>query len=48
MCPGGAAGEDPVGPAVRALRAQSSSLLAFLEKIAQMSSFQQLQDALAQ
>ena len=45
--PGGAAGEDPVGPAVRALRAQSSSLTAFLETIAQMSSFQQLQNALA-
>jgi len=45
--PGGAAGEDPVGPAVRALRAQSNSLTAFLQKIAQMSSFKQLQDALA-
>jgi len=45
--PGGAAGEDPVGPAVRALRARSSSLAAFLEIIAQMSSFQQLQNALA-
>ncbi len=46
--PGGAAGEDPVGPAVRALRAQSSSLTAFLKTIAQMSSFKQLQDALTQ
>jgi hypothetical protein len=45
--PGGAAGEDPVGPAVRALRGQSSSLTAFLKTIAQMSSFQQLKDALA-
>ncbi len=45
--PGGAAGEDPVGPAVRALRAQSSSLTAFLKTIAQMSSFKQLQYALA-
>jgi hypothetical protein len=45
--PGGAAGEDPVGPAVRALRAQSSSLAAFLKTIAQMSTFKQLQDALA-
>ncbi len=44
--PGGAAGEDPVGPAVRALRAQSSSLSAFLKRIAQMSSFEQLKDAL--
>ena len=45
--PGGAAGEDPVGPAVRALRARSSSLAAFLNRISQMSSFQQLQVALA-
>ena len=45
--PGGAAGEDPVGPAVRALRSQSGSLIAFLEKIGHMSSFKQLQDALA-
>jgi len=45
--PGGAAGEDPVGPAVRSLRARSSSLTTFLERIAQMSSFKQLQDALA-
>jgi hypothetical protein len=45
--PGGAAGEDPVGPAVRALRAQSRSLTAFLNTIAQMSSFQQLKNALA-
>jgi hypothetical protein len=45
--PGGAAGEDPVGPAVRALREQSKSLTDFLETIAQMDSFQQLQDALA-
>ncbi len=46
--PGGAAGEDPVGPAVRALRAQSPSLRAFLERIAQMSSFAQLKQAVAQ
>jgi hypothetical protein len=45
--PGGAAGEDPVGPAVRALRAQSGSLTKFLESISKMTSFQQLQDALA-
>ena len=43
--PGGAAGEDPVGPAVRALRAQSPSLKAFLERISQMSTFAQLQQA---
>jgi hypothetical protein len=45
--PGGAAGEDPVGPAVRALRAQSVSLTAFLERIGRMSSFQQLQAAIS-
>ncbi len=46
--PGGAAGEDPVGPAVRALRARSGSLSAFLKTIAQMTSFKQLQDAVSQ
>ncbi|MFH1909439.1 MAG: hypothetical protein ABIL11_19010, partial [Chloroflexota bacterium] len=45
--PGGAAGADPVGPAVRQLRAQSPSLGAFLRKIAQMSSFQELQAAIS-
>jgi hypothetical protein len=45
--PGGAAGEDPVGPAVRALRAQSASLTDFLNKISQMASFQQLQTAVS-
>jgi hypothetical protein len=45
--PGGAAGEDPVGPAVRQLRAQSDSLGAFLRRIAQMTSFRQLQEAVA-
>lgn len=43
--PEGAAGEDPVGPAVRALRSQSSSLGDFLKQIARMNSFAQLQDA---
>ncbi len=45
--PGGAAGADPVGPAVRQLRSQSPSLGAFLRKIAQMSSFQELQVAIS-
>ena len=45
--PGGAAGADPVGPAVRQLRAQSPSLGAFLRKIAQLSSFQELQAAIS-
>jgi hypothetical protein len=44
--PGGAAGEDPVGPAVRALRAQSASLADFINTIAWMTSFQQLQQAI--
>lgn len=44
--PGGAAGEDPVGAAVRALRAQSPSLSAFLHRISWMSSFEQLQRAI--
>jgi hypothetical protein len=41
--PGGAAGEDPVGPAVRLLRAQSATLADFLKTISKMNSFQQLQ-----
>ncbi|MBI3161910.1 MAG: hypothetical protein HYZ23_05345 [Chloroflexi bacterium] len=43
--PGGAAGEDPVGPAVRALREQSDSLTDFINTIAWMTSFEQLQEA---
>jgi hypothetical protein len=46
--PGGAAGEDPVGPAVRALRAQSISLADFINTIAWMTSFEQLQKAIKQ
>ena len=46
--PGGAAGEDPVGPAVRALREQSNSLADFVNTIAWMTSFEQLQDAVNQ
>jgi len=42
--PGGAAGEDPVGAAVRELRAQSPSLAAFLKRIAWMTSFEQLRE----
>lgn len=45
--PGGAAGEDPVGPAVRALRQQSGSLTDFLRTIARMDSFEALQAAIA-
>jgi hypothetical protein len=45
--PGGAAGEDPVGAAVRALRAGSGSLAAFLKSIAWMTSFEELQEAVS-
>jgi hypothetical protein len=44
--PGGAAGEDPVGPAVRALREQSDSLYDFINTISWMTSFEQLQQAI--
>lgn len=43
---GGAAGTDPVGPAVVELRSRSKSLADFLQKISQMTSFEQLQAAL--
>ncbi len=46
--PGGAAGEDPVGPAVRALRAQSRSLADFVNRIAWMTSFDELKQAVGQ
>jgi hypothetical protein len=40
---GGAAGEDPVGPAVQALRERSASLSDFLDTIAGVTSFADLQ-----
>jgi hypothetical protein len=40
--PGGAAGKDPVGPAVREFRAQSRTLADFLEKISWVTSYPQL------
>jgi hypothetical protein len=43
--PGGAAGSDPVGPAVRSFRAQSRSLSDFLNKISWMTSFAELEKA---
>jgi hypothetical protein len=43
--PGGAAGEDPVGPAVRALREKSSTLSEFLYRISRMTSFDELKTA---
>jgi hypothetical protein len=46
--PGGAAGEDPVGPAVTELRTRSRSLADFLHTIAGMSSFAELEQAIGQ
>jgi hypothetical protein len=46
--PGGAAGEDPIGPAVRTLRAQSKSLADFVNRISWMWTFEQLQKAVEQ
>ncbi len=43
--PEGAAGEDPVGPAVRALRGESGSLGEFLKRMAWMNSFDDLERA---
>jgi hypothetical protein len=43
--PGGAAGEDPLGAAVRALRAGSASLADFLNRVAWMWSPEQLHKA---
>ena len=39
---GGASGEDPVGPAVQALRARYASLNNFLQVIRRVKSFDQL------
>lgn len=44
--PGGAAGEDPVGAAVRELWAMSPSLASFLNQISWITSFEQLQAAI--
>jgi hypothetical protein len=46
--PGGAAGEDPVGAAVRALRDQSPSLVEFLDQISWMWSVDQLYEAIGE
>jgi hypothetical protein len=43
--PGGAAGEDPVGAAVRLLRDQSTSLADFLNRMSWMWNYKQLQKA---
>jgi len=44
--PGGAAGEDPVGPAVRTLRGRSATLADFVHRMADLTSFDGLQKAL--
>ena len=46
--PGGAAGEDPVGAAVRELRAQSSSLVEFIDQMAWLVSFEDLLELLGE
>jgi hypothetical protein len=46
--PGGAAGEDPVGGAVRALRARTDSALTFLRRMAWMDAYADLTRALAE
>ena len=46
--PGGPAGEDPVGPAVRALREQSASLAEFLYTVAWMNSYEDLLEAIGE
>jgi hypothetical protein len=45
--PGGAAGEDPVGAAVRALYNESPSLADFLKRISWMTTFEDLQRAVS-
>jgi len=44
--PVGSAGEDPVGAAVRQLRAQSDSLIEFVDAMSKLKSFQELQGLL--
>ena len=41
----GAAGGDPVGPAVRALRQRSGSIKEFLDRMSWMTSFEELEEA---
>jgi hypothetical protein len=45
--PGGPAGEDPVGEAVRKLFSESPSLASFLKRIAWMTSFEELLESTA-
>ncbi|MEZ4515461.1 MAG: hypothetical protein R3C44_01020 [Chloroflexota bacterium] len=41
--PGGAAGQDPIGPMLREIRAASPSLHAFVEAVSRVTSFEDLQ-----
>jgi hypothetical protein len=41
--PGGATGEDPIGPMLRDIRAHSSSIRDFLERVAPIGSFADLE-----
>jgi hypothetical protein len=43
--PGGEAGQDPVGAAVRLLREKSTSLAGFINRMAWMWNFEQLKKA---
>jgi hypothetical protein len=46
--PGGAAGSDPTGPSVVALRAYSSNLHQFLERISSILTLEDLQQAVTE
>lgn len=46
--PGGAAGEDPIGPAVRALREQSETLADFVKSVAWITTLEKLKEELNQ
>jgi len=46
--PLGPAGEDPVGASVRELRARSASLIDFVNRMAWLTSFEDLQKVLAE
>ena len=46
--PGGAAGEDPVGAAVRFLRSESLSLQDFVKKISRVNSYEELKEIIGE
>ena len=43
---GGAAGDDPIGPAVQQLRKQSTRLKEFIDNVKRVTSFEELMDEL--